>query len=451
MSTVIKVAAGLAAVLVILLAIDWFVDPGTSQVESALTAVRDVVTESLTGAPVDETAPAEEDDASPEPAAPVVAAATRDAPSPAVDPVEAPTDTPAPVPAEPSIVPVENRAEVPVASLPAPARHAYFLPGRTSWWTTYQAEFTTPIVVRAAGQIEAGALTSGPDGLRRVDGQAANGQPMADARAVLPSAPLLALIGRVCSEHECTDPFFVGAESVLCPSRFGVDGRLQLWTNNHVAAEGGRTALDFAVRTGGYSFYVEPATDEACGTVATGRAGLATSNDARVLAAGGVLSHPEFEISSSQTAWKPFFVPLETPIRITASGSMRPAAGALSTGPAGMDVPPGVSSWHYPGEPTVSIGEARRLFDRSLPYQALIGRLCGVEGCGAPFLVGSETVVCPTPAQNVRIELWINHIVAGGGLLARQTSLTFDTFDMQRRQGSYRFEVSAASSAECRP
>jgi hypothetical protein len=61
-------------------------------------------------------------------------------------------------------------------------------------------------------------------------------------------------------------------------------------------------------------------------------------------------------------------------------------------------------------------------------------------------------VVCPAPSLDVRIELWINHIVSQqSGLLARQTPVTFDTFDMQRRQGSYRFDVSAAPPDVCRP
>src|SRR5690606_34857185 len=109
-----------------------------------------------------------------------------------------------------------------------------------------EREFTEPVAIRAAGQIEAGLDISGPNGLSSSDFERALGNRARESRRVLPSAPYLALIGRVCSPRSCTEPFLVGSESVLCPSQLDATGALQLWTNNYVRVDGGgRTSLTF--------------------------------------------------------------------------------------------------------------------------------------------------------------------------------------------------------------
>jgi hypothetical protein len=325
-SNAARIAAAVGAVLIALLAVGWYITSDRSPDETVL----DVVVETLAGPSVGESTPEEELPAASE--APAVTAANRgSAASPAAIPAVAPAAEPEPVAAgtPAGAADVAEPAAVVSSPSPSPVRHAHFLPGRTPWWTSVEVDLSGPIVLRAAGDVEAGTVASGPDGARRSD---------AGPLLALASAPYLALIGRVCSEGACTEPFLVGSEAVLCPEQVGMKGRLQLWTNNPVEPQPGQTALDFAMRTGGYSFYVEPAADEACGGSPGARAGLAMSHDARVLADGGVLSYAEFEISSSQIGWKPFFLPLDLPLRITATGSMRPAAGAHPTGPAGMAI-----------------------------------------------------------------------------------------------------------------
>jgi hypothetical protein len=170
--------------------------------------------------------------------------------------------------------------------------------------------------------------------------------------------------------------------------------------------------------------------------------------DTRALDEGTTLRNPEFVISSSQSSWKPFFLPMSIPLRLRASGSMQPRGGADPTGPRGIVVP-NVPQWSYPGARDLVVDADHRLFDPSFPYQALIGRLCGESSCGSPFLVGTERVICPVPQYNDRLELWINHIISPAGLLGSQTPLTLDAFALQQRRGEYQFEISKAPATEC--
>jgi hypothetical protein len=227
-----------------------------------------------------------------------------------------------------------------------------------------------------------------------------------------------------------------------------VSGNLQLWTNNYVRVDGMQTSLNYSSVFGGYSFYVEPAPESLCAPGTQRAAGSASSLDAKELEAGRTLRNPEFTISSSQSSWKPFFVPLSVPLLIRASGSMQPRGGADPTGPTGIVVPK-VPQWSYPGARDVTVDAEHRLYDPSFPYQALIGRLCSSSSCGNPFLVGTERVICPVPPNTDRLELWINHIISPAGLLGSQTPLTLDAFDLQTRRGSYRFEIARAPAGAC--
>jgi hypothetical protein len=167
------------------------------------------------------------------------------------------------------------------------------------------------------------------------------------------------------------------------------------------------------------------------------------SQDAAVLSSGQILRKPEFVISSSQTSWKPYFLPLNKPLVIRASGEMQPVGGTTATGPGGIAVPK-VAQWVYPGTSTIIVNSEHPLYVPSMPYQALIGRLCGAKECGQPFMVGAQRTICPQP-QNDRLELWINHIVEPPGLLGSRTPLRMETFDLQSRRGEYRFELTLAS------
>jgi hypothetical protein len=127
---------------------------------------------------------------------------------------------------------------------------------------------------------------------------------------------------------------------------------------------------------------------------------------------------------------------------------MQPRGGVEPTGPRGIVVP-AVAQWSYPGARDVTVDSTHRLFDPSLPYQSLIGRLCAADSCGEPFLVGTERIVCPDARFANRLELWINHIIRPAGLLGSQTPLTLDAFDLQTRRGQYQFEVSRAAAGAC--
>jgi len=262
------------------------------------------------------------------------------------------------------------------------------------------------------------------------------------------SAPYLALIGRVCSAERCSEPFTVGSSFVVCPSDLKISGDLQLWTNNYVQVDGRQTSSTYSNAVGGYTFYVEAAPDDLCAAGARRVPDPASSIDAQALAAGQTLRNPGFVISASQSTWKPFFVPLSSALVIRSSGSMQPRGGAASTGPLGIVVPPG-TAWSYPGDRDLKVDNEHRLLNPTLPYQALIGRLCGQTECSAPFLVGTQHTICPMPGFADRLELWINHIIGPNGLLGSNTPLTLDTLTVQARRGEYRFELTRAPSSAC--
>jgi hypothetical protein len=261
---------------------------------------------------------------------------------------------------------------------------------------------------------------------------------------VVPSAPYLALVGRVCDGAVCSEPFVVGSTRLLCPPDMPASARLQLWTNNYTQVEGARTLNRFSAATGGFAVYADPAPASACGPSGTTLA----ATDAAALTAGQVVRKPEFVVSSSQTGWKPFFLPLTMPLRVRASGEMWPRGGARATGPAGIVVPD-QPRWVYPGTSDLVVDGQSRLYDARFNYQALIGRICGSSGCGQPFLVGDERVVCASDGYADRLELWINHIMRPEGLLSTQLAVSMEAFEMQGRRGDYRFEIARAQPGAC--
>jgi hypothetical protein len=369
--------------------------------------------------------------AKPKPAAPTVKPSTSAKPKPSA---EKPAATP-PAAASP-----------PVAAPPRPSglsvgvsqrRLETFVAGNRQDWTGFDIFFDRPLMVRAGGAVRSGDLLSGPAG---VPAPPTPGVVRRDVR-VMPDAPHLALIGRVCSSETCTPPFVVGARTLLCPSKLGVAGELQFWTNNYVQVDGYQTLRSFTDVAGGYRFEVEPAEDEACDAPPSS---APPRSYAEALDRGEVITSPSFTVSARQNAWKPFFLPVDRPLHIRARGEMSPYERTKPTGPDGIVVPDG-PSWTYPGTKTVIIDNEHPMIVRSLPYQALIGRLCGASGCGEPFLVGSERIVCPNPSLSERLELWINHIIARSGDL----QVPFADLTFQGRRGEYRFEVTNAPPGAC--
>ena len=355
-----------------------------------------------------------------------------------------PAPIPIPAPTVPPLVVVPKPQ--PPASQAAPVfamqqrRSDTFVPGNLRGWVGYGVTFDKPMLVRAGGEVRAGDQISGPNGLRDAGGVArSGGRVMTDTRVrVLPAAPYLALIGRVCSTEECSAPFLIGAHAVLCPSSLGITGDLQLWTNNFVQVDGYQTLESYTTAVGGYRFQAEPAGAGACDG---GGVAAAVPRDAGTpLPDEQPLKDPGFTISSRQNSWKPFFIPMDRAFVIRASGQMQPLERVRATGPNGMVVPD-AERWTYPGTKTVVIDADHVLLEKSLPYQALIGRLCGPKECGPAFLVGTERTICPSARYNERLELWINHIVPRS---SDRGHLPFANLTFQSRRGEYRFEIASA-------
>jgi hypothetical protein len=297
-----------------------------------------------------------------------------------------------------------------------------YLPGQRSEWTAYDLDLDTPRIIRAAGQISIGKGVSDPNGLRDSKNErGARAKPERGNKRALPSAPYLALIGRVCSDRTCSEPFFVGTRAVVCPSDT-VGGRvqLQLRTNHDVPVDGTETLRRSTHLFGGFSIYAEAAPDAACG----GRSRiLPAGHDVTPIASGELLRGPELRVAGTQTWWKPFFVPLSRPLVIRASGEVRLRRGATTTGPNG-----------------IAVDAAAKLYQPALPYHALIGRLCGPTECGPPFLVGDERILCAKSPHDDHLELWMNHIIDPPA----------DSFEiLQSHSGEYRFELSGAPAGAC--
>jgi hypothetical protein len=435
----------LLAVALLVAVVDFVTNPSGSPVRSALKAAIDETTrqyQQLTGQPAPPDAAAK-----PSPAPPTTAPRRAGRSTAASPPT--PETPPAPSPAITRAADPPPSPEVP-STAPSGLRQ-FFLPGRAASWTRYDIAVTAPVAIRSAGRISVGDTASGPNGVPSIQGQRVRNDDRAASAATerpLGSAPYLALIGRVCSGSACSEPFLVGSDYIVCPSDVKMSGHLQLWTNNNVRVAGQQTAAAFSSAVGGYSFSVEPAQSNRCGADARQTPSVTAAMDAKALASGRTLESTQFVVPSSQSSWKPFFLPLNVPLVVRASGTMRPRNGADPTGPEGIAVPR-TASWSYPGASDLVVDEAHRLFDPSMPYQALIGRLCRQGSCGPAFVVGRERLLCPDGSRDAWLELWINHIIPPTGLLGSRMTLTLDAFELQTRIGEYRFTVSEAESARC--
>jgi hypothetical protein len=283
-------------------------------------------------------------------------------------------------------------------------------------------------VIRAAGQISIGTDISGPNGMPEASDAGSRSRPKAVLNErVMPSAPYLALIGRLCSEQLCSEPFLIGSHAVLCPSNTGRT-QLQLWTNNDIQVDRVRSLRRYSGTVGGFTVSV---TTEPGVTCSAPSSASYRSQQVSSLPPGQVLRGSGWSVSSSQVWWKPFFVSLGLPLRIRASGAIHD--GQRQANPDGLQPANGTN-----------------LVESNLPSEALIGRLCGSEQCGPAFLVGRERTLCPQPPYDDHLELWINRAADSRGRLGGSLPVTSDMFDLQTRRGEYRIEVSRAADDACR-
>ena len=313
-----------------------------------------------------------------------------------------------------------------------------YVPGNLHGWIGYEISFDKPSCCAPAASFVPEFDAAGPGGLATSDYEKGLAVRRAEFQfrgnsRVMNTAPYLALIGRICSNEVCSLPFLVGSGTVLCPSPISVKGELQLWTNNYVRLEGFQTLMPYSRVSGGYRFQTEAAPAGVCGAETNSAGTTASRSDVAALDAGQTLKESGFIVSSRQTSWKPFFLPLDRALVIRATGYMQPREAVLGTDPNGIAVPDG-RPWTYPGANSVAVDSAHSLFDPRLPYQALIGRLCSATTCSDAFLVGTERTICPTSLDE-RLELWVNHIVQPTG--TRQFNI--DVLAFQARRGEYPF------------
>jgi hypothetical protein len=441
MRGVVWVGIGLIAMVILIFSYVLITDDGPPIIRQGVHVVRDFAFPTTDRPGAGDPPPAE-------PVKPRVPLVVREkAPAPTTAPPSGAASRGRAVTPAPPVAPTFTRGTaLPPPAKPAARRTDFYLPGSVSGWTTVDVVGGAPLRLRAGGVIMTQDESSGPEGVRgSVYERSLERRRASVSERVMTSGPYLSLIGRVCLEGSCSEPFVVGSTRVLCPSEFGSEGRLQLWTNNYLLVEGTRTLNRFSTATGGYAIYAEPAPADACGS---GGPSVAGAPDVATLAAGHVLKKPEFVVSSSQTTWKPFFLPLTMPLRVTSQGLMQPRGGTRGTGPDGIRVPD-QPRWVYPGTSDLVIDGQNRLYDSRFPYQALLGRVCGSSGCGQAFLVGREHTVCAAAGYTDRLELWINHIMRPESMLGTQLSVSMEALEMQGRRGEYRFEVSRAAAGAC--
>jgi hypothetical protein len=313
----------------------------------------------------------------------------------------------------------------------APVPPSHYLPGNTTEWMSFGIRVQGPTVVLARGSVATPDDSAGPNGLTNATRERQPEFAPAPGRneRALDSAPYLSLIGRICASGRCTPPFFIGTGAVLCPSELQMTGELQLWTNNYVRELGVETVNPFRAANGGFYLHGEPAPAESCAG-----AGTAPGPNAPALTPGSVMRKPEFRIANSQTFWKPFFLPLDQPLVIRAAGTIQARGVRTPLTPDGMSTPPSMAD----------VRTETELYAPSLPYGALIGRLCRVESCSEPFVIGKERTICPREAGGRHLELWINHVIT----LPRPTDPnrppSFHIFEWQNRSGEFTFEIESA-------
>jgi hypothetical protein len=310
-----------------------------------------------------------------------------------------------------------------------------YLAANAATWTRLDVAIDGPTRIRTGGEMAVGPSVIGASGFHAIVRQ---------EDLVLPAAPYLSVIGRLCGPDGCSKPFAVGAGTLVCPSQIGSTGTLELWTNNFRGTRVAESRTVYSQASGGFYVYASPAAADACGRDAGARPG----GDVAALSEGTTLARPEFVVSSRQGAWKPFFVPLGGALRFQATGQVRPSGNLRATGPEGIAVTD-PTWWSYPGTSAIVVDVSHPLYVPDVPYQALIGRVCGASNCGAPFFIGRERTICAAEDLQDRLEVWINNTVAPKGMMEQRMPLTLQVFDLQARTGEYRFSLTGASRAAC--
>ena len=138
--------------------------------------------------------------------------------------------------------------------------------------------------------------------------------------------------------------------------------------------------------------------------------------------------------------WIGYDISFDKPMLLRAGGELR--AGTDAAGPGGLTVSDYEKGLAVRRADFPFRGNARVM--NTAPYLALIGRICSNEICSAPFLVGSGTVLCPSPISvKGELQLWTNNYVRLEGF---QTLLPYS-----RVSGGYRFQTEPAPAGVCGP
>ena len=222
-----------------------------------------------------------------------------------------------------------------------------YVPGNLHGWIGYEIAFDKPLLLRAGGELRAGLDAAGPGGLPTSEYEKGLAVRRADFQfrgnsRVMNTAPYLSLIGRICSRKIPSPPFLVGSGTVLCPSPMSVKGELQAPDQQLRSPRGIPDAAAVLARIRRLSIPDRSRTRRClrCGTrEARPRRARTSPRSTRARQSRDA----GFIVSSRQTSWKPFFLPLDRALVIRASGYMQPREAVTGTDPNGIAVPEGRS------------------------------------------------------------------------------------------------------------
>jgi hypothetical protein len=278
-------------------------------------------------------------------------------------------------------------------------------------WQSFGVRLESPLVVKAYGYVisqDGGEVQSTPDGVYE------DGLPAGLRRVVplLPTAPYLAFVGRVCNEASCGNPFFIGRETVLCPQQLG-SGVLEFNVNEFGAAS------FWGDNSGGYRFELSSARLDAC--PAQMRYAFFTGKTVTV----------------KGSAWQRTGLSLDRPLKLDSTGKVYAGSTQRYATPDGLDIKVFSSAPEFSGE---QAGRPRLPYDS--PFLSLIGRLCeqetvaGDDKCGEPFFVGSESTLCPATIGKGKLQLAIHDYPHG-------------PWNSSSLRGNGFFQVNIAPSPSC--
>jgi hypothetical protein len=132
---------------------------------------------------------------------------------------------------------------------------------------------------------------------------------------------------------------------------------------------------------------------------------------AEARARGMVPQGPDLTVLGRQDDWKSFNIPVYEPIRIQAKGMIQSSIiDPEKYGPDGT---------YERGLPPVH-QNGKFMVVPSLPFGALIGRVCNNGICGRPFFLGSDGIVCPEVHGSGDLELWTNGFAGQGHYDSRE-------------------------------